>query len=111
MLNYGYMGYQAERPKSQAEQREADAQLGQLFAALAQLLCSLSRPVRALRRQPGTAPSACERARQLSAAAIWQDRDVDLQAENRGREWSSEPEMAPGEPGACGPQRRSLAVG
>jgi len=51
MLNYGYLGYQAERPKSRAEQREADAQVGQLFAALAQLLCVLAKPVRALRRQ------------------------------------------------------------
>ena len=51
MLTYGYLGYQAERPKSRAEQREVDAQLGQLFAALAQLLCVLAKPVRALRRQ------------------------------------------------------------
>jgi hypothetical protein len=70
MLNYGYMGYQAERPKSQAEQRDADAQLGQLFAALAQLLYSPAKPVRALRRQLGTGPSSRERARQPAAGAI-----------------------------------------
>jgi hypothetical protein len=111
MLNYGYMGYQAERPKSQAEQREADAQVGQLFAALAQLLCALAKPARALRRQPGTGPSSCERARQPAADAISQDRDIDLQNDNRGRERGSKPGTAPGEPGVCGPQRRPLAVG
>jgi hypothetical protein len=53
MLNYGYMCYQAERPKTQAQQREADAQLGQLYAALAGLLRPLAAPVRALRRLAG----------------------------------------------------------
>jgi hypothetical protein len=111
MLNYGYMGYQAERPKSRAEQRQADAQLGELFAALAQLLGSLAKPARALRRQARSAPLASARAGQPSAHAIGQDRDVDLRHDYRGRECSSEPGTAPGEPGACSPQRRPLAVG
>jgi hypothetical protein len=111
MLNYGYMGYQAERPKSRAEQRQADAQLGELFAALGQLLGSLAKPARALRRQTGPAPWVSARARQTSADAIYHFPDVDLQHDNRGRECSSEPGTAPGEPGACSPQRRPLAVG
>lgn len=111
MLNFGYMCYQAERPKSQTEQRKTDAQLGQLFAALAQLLCSFAKPVRALRRQSGTRPSACDRARQPAAGAICQARDIDLQHDNRSRECSSEPGTVPGEPWVYGPQRRPLAVG
>jgi hypothetical protein len=83
MLTYGYLAYQAERPKSRAEQREADAQLGQLFAAIAQLLCLLAKPVRALRRQ--SVP--------------------------KGRQCSPELGSAPGDPEACGAQRRPLAVG
>jgi hypothetical protein len=70
MLNYGYLGYQAERRKSPAEQREADAQLGQLFAALAQLLCSLAKPVRAMRRRSGPGHSAAACAFQPSARAL-----------------------------------------
>ncbi len=75
MLNYGYLGYQAERPKSRAEQREADAQLGQLFAALAQLLCAFARPVGALRRSvPGLSASA--RARQSCTDPVRHAPDV-----------------------------------
>jgi adenylosuccinate lyase len=70
MLNYGYMGYQAERAKTQAEQREADVQLGQLCAALAESLRSLAKPVRALRRLSGIAPPAFKRAGQPAAEAI-----------------------------------------
>ena len=92
MLSYAYLGYQAERPKSRAEQREADAQLGQLFAALGQLLCVLAKPVRALRRLP-------------------QARDIDLQPDTKGRQCSPEQGSAAGEHGACGAQRRPLAVG
>jgi hypothetical protein len=73
MLNYAYLGYQAERPKSRAEQRQADAQLGELFAALAQFLRSLAKPVRALRRQSGQAPWTSAYACQPSAAANCQD--------------------------------------
>lgn len=69
MLNYGYLCYQAERPKTRAELRAADAQLGQFFAALAEVLGSLAKPVRALRRQSGMGPSDAEHARQPAAAA------------------------------------------
>lgn len=69
MFNYGYMCYQAERPKTQTEQRKDDAQLGEFFAALAQLLGSPGRPSRALRRQSGTERSACERVCQPVAGA------------------------------------------
>jgi hypothetical protein len=111
MLNYGYMGYQAERLKSRAEQRQADAQLGELFAALGELLGALAKPARDLRRQTGPASSVTARPHQPSADGICHDRDVDLQHDNSGRECSSEPGMAPREPGACSPQRRPLAVG
>jgi hypothetical protein len=111
MFNYGYTCYQAERAKTQAEQREADAQLGQLFAALAQLLGSLAKPVRALRRQSGTGPSAVEHARQPAAGPICQDWDIDRPHDKRARDRSSEPGTAPGESGVSGPQCRPLAVG
>ena len=111
MFNYGYTCYQAERAKTQAEQRQVDAQLGQLFAALAQLLGSLAKPVRVLRRQSGTEPSAGEHARQPAAGAICQDWDIDRHHDRRARDSSSEPGTAPGEPGVSGPQRRPLAVG
>ena len=83
MLTYGYLAYQAERPKSRAEQRQAEAQVGQLLAALAQVLGWLAKPVRALRRQ--SVPTGCQ--------------------------CSPEQGSAPGEPVACGAQRRPLAVG
>jgi hypothetical protein len=70
MMNYGYLGYQAERRKNPAEQREADAQLGQLFAALAQLLCSLAKPARTMRRRSGPGLSAAACAIQPSARAL-----------------------------------------
>ena len=73
MFSYGYQGYQAERAKTRAEQTAADAQLGQLFAALAKLLGSVARPVRALRRQPGTGQWARERALKPTAGVICQD--------------------------------------
>jgi hypothetical protein len=70
VFNYGYMCYQAERPKTQAEQRKADAQVGQLFAALGQLCRSLAVPLRALGRQSGTGqPSVCDRTCQPAAGA------------------------------------------
>lgn len=70
MLNYGYLGYQAERVKTQAEQRDTDAQLGQLCAALAESLRSLAKPVRALRRLSGMASPACQRVGKPAAEAI-----------------------------------------
>jgi len=54
MFNYGYLTYQAERPRAPAEQRETDAQLGRLSAAFAQLLRPLTRSARALRPHLGT---------------------------------------------------------
>jgi hypothetical protein len=107
----GYVLYQAERAKTQAEQREADAQLGQFFAALAQLFGSLARPVRALRRQSGTEPSAGEHARQPAPAANCQDWDIDSHHDSRARDCSSEPGTAPGESRVPGPQRHPVAVG
>src|SRR5258708_32734684 len=110
MFNYGYMCYQAERAKTQAEQREADAHLGLLFAALAQLLGSLAKPVRALRRQSGTGPSAVEHARQPAAGPICQDWDIDRPHDKRPRDRSPEPGPPPDESGSSGPQRRRLAA-
>jgi hypothetical protein len=55
MPYFGYMLYQAERPKAAAEQRQADAQLGQFFAALPRRRRSLPRPERGPRRDPGRA--------------------------------------------------------
>jgi hypothetical protein len=111
MLNYGYLCYQAERPKSRAELRKADAQLGQFFAALAELLGSLAKPVRALRRQSGTGPSAGEHARQPAAGAFCRDWDINRHRDRKARDCSSEQGTAPGEPGIDGPQHRPLAVG
>jgi hypothetical protein len=111
MLNYGYLCYQTERPKTRAELREADAQLGQFFAALAELLGSLAKPVRALRRQSGTGVSAGEHARQPAAGAFCWDWDIDSHHDRGARDCSSEPGAAPGEPGVSGPQNRPLAVG
>jgi hypothetical protein len=54
MFGYGYLTYQAERPKARAEQRETDAQMGRLSAAFAQLVGPLAKPTRALRRPAGT---------------------------------------------------------
>jgi hypothetical protein len=54
MFGYGYLTYQAERPKARAEQRETDAQLGRLSAVFARLVGPLTKPTRALRRQAGT---------------------------------------------------------
>jgi hypothetical protein len=43
-MNFTYMIYEAERPRSMAEQREADVRAGQLAATVARLGHSLRHP-------------------------------------------------------------------
>jgi hypothetical protein len=43
-MNFTYLIYEAERPRSMAEQREADVRAGQLAAAVARLGHSLRHP-------------------------------------------------------------------
>jgi hypothetical protein len=64
-MNFTYMIYEAERPRSMAEQREADVRAGQLAAAVARLGHSLRHPATGKRharrggQRPVTATVSC----------------------------------------------------